>query len=148
MKNALSIVLLSFVIFTVSATSALAQTNMCNQRCDVDTDCGSGYRCYVGVCRLDLCPASSSCSCAGAVSATPVSTPKATAKPTATPTPTPTPKPTLAPKPTTTPKSTASPAATLKRSPKTGVSPLLLLVSVVGLYFLGVTLEKKSATSK
>ncbi len=130
MKKILLVTLLSVCSFAVFSTPTYAATNMCNQRCDVDTDCGSGYRCYVGVCRLDICPASSSCSCGSAVSATPTSTPKPV-------TPTATPKPTLAPKPTVTPKVTASGSGNLTHSPKTGVSTWTMAFAALALFAVG-----------
>lgn len=127
MKKIATFILFVTVFFTVSVSQASAQTNMCNQRCEFDADCGSGYSCYVGVCRLQACPASSSCACGSLVSPTPVSSPKATASATATP------KATIVAKPTGIPKATLS--ATLKNSPKTG-APSWVLAGMSGLLFV------------
>lgn len=151
-----TVLALTSVFFSYSA--AFAQ-GVCNQRCDVDQDCGQGYRCYVGVCRLQSCPASNTCACAGRATATPTPVPTAplitrpTAVPTQTATPTPavTPKPTLTPTPTPspTPKPTAtvlpsSSSATLKQSPKTGFGALELLTVAIFLFIVGNVLAHKN----
>lgn len=132
MKKILFLIALVICAAAVSPRIARAENNQCNQKCDVDTDCGSGYRCYVGVCRLDLCPASSSCSCASIATATPVATARPSASPAATL------------KPTTIPKPAASIAAKLKTSPKTGVSPLGLGLLALGAYCIGAQLYKQA----
>ena len=151
-----SLLALSFVLFGVSTVFA---QGVCNQRCDVDQDCGQGYRCYVGVCRLQSCPASNTCACAGKPTATPTPVPTAPliTRPTAVPTQTPTPTPTATPKPTATPTPTPSPtpkptatvlpstsSAALKQSPKTGFGALELLVVSFFLFIIGNVLAHKN----
>ncbi len=137
MKIVIAIITL-FLFTAFSVGSVSAQANMCNQRCEVDTDCGSGYSCYVGVCRLKLCPASSSCSCGTGVSPTPIASPKVTPQPTATPKATSTPKPTATPKPSASPKPTASVSATLTQTPKTGAASWVT-AGLAGILFLSGT---------
>lgn len=96
-----------FALGLTFVPTAFAQISMCNQSCDVDSDCGSSYRCYVGVCRLDACPAVSNCSCSGTQGA-PTSTPKAL------------PYRTPASTPAATQKNVASIAGSLSETPKTG----------------------------
>lgn len=131
MKKIIAAIFLTALFLTVSTRTSFAQTNMCNQRCDLDADCGSGYRCYVGVCRLDLCPAASSCTCASAVSTTPTATPKASNVPTATV------KPTSTPRPTATPKTIATKSATLTQTPKTGASSWVMAGIAISLFLAG-----------
>ncbi len=134
--------ILSLLLLAFSVTPVFAQANMCNQKCDVDSDCGSGYRCYVGVCRLNSCPAASTCVCtSGSATATPVSTPKASTTPTASPT----------AKPTASPTPIATTSATLKHTPKTGFESWLLAGGAFLLFGLGSALqgsEKLFATRK
>ncbi|MEP7166858.1 MAG: hypothetical protein ABI758_02690 [Candidatus Woesebacteria bacterium] len=133
---------LLFLLFSVAPV--YAQTNMCNQKCEVDGDCSSGYRCYVGVCRLNSCPSSSTCSCAaGTTSPTPAST----IRPTTTPKPTVSPSPKVSPSPT----PIASLSAKLKHSPKTGFETWLVAGGAIALFGVGSVLginEKVFATRK
>lgn len=125
-------IVLALILFCLSAVPASAQTNMCNQRCEVDSDCGNNYRCYVGVCRLDACPAISACNCAGT---TPTIVPVASVRPTATPTPLPTLKPSA------TPSATASSPAILKRTPQTGSQAFIVAGIAVAMYLVGTALQ-------
>lgn len=151
-----TVLALTFVFFSYSA--AFAQ-GVCNQRCDVDQDCGQGYRCYVGVCRLQSCPASNTCACTGRPTATPTPIPTAPliTRPTAVPTQTPSPTPTATPKPTATPTQTPTPtpkptatvlpstsSAALKQSPKTGFGALELLLVSFLLFIVGNLLAHKN----
>lgn len=86
MKN-LVVFCLVTVLGLLVAPAALAQAPICNMQCQVDQDCGTGYGCYVGVCRARNCVSDNRCSCYNAANVTP--TPKATPRTTATPSATP-----------------------------------------------------------
>lgn len=87
MKKALSILFLLLGSSLFFARPVDAATNICNASCQVNEDCGQGYRCYVGVCRNEQCPSSPACGCTSAT-AVPTATPKQTVTVTTTPTPT------------------------------------------------------------
>lgn len=108
------------------AGSVSADSIVCNKTCQVNEECGKGYRCYVGVCRAQACPSSSTCGCN-------------------TPTPTPIPSPTVTPVPTAQPKSTpvATTSGKIKETPKTGLSvsgfaSLAFALSFTGLILKGI----------
>jgi len=115
----------SFFLF---AKPVLADSNVCNKTCQVNEECGKGYRCYVGICRATSCPSSPNCEC---IVATPTPQPKAVEN--------------LRVESTPQPKATpiASPSSEIKNSPKTGASvPSLLFTSatlaVCGLIMKGI----------
>ena len=128
--------LIAVISFLAISTSVKADTLMCNHKCEVDSDCGSGYACYVGVCRLNACPAVSTCVCtAETKTATP--SPKVTTKPTATPKATAT----IVPNPT--PVATRS--AILKKTPTTGVNAWVLAGIAITMFVIGTRLSYFSA---
>lgn len=101
-----------------------ADSGVCNKSCQVNEDCGKGYRCYVGICRAVSCPSSPNCECVVAI----------------------TPSPTIKPQVTTQPKATpiASASSQIKKTPKTGISVPTLLFASVALAFSGLILKGMS----
>lgn len=123
------LLLFGIVMSLIVVRPVSADVGICNKTCQVNEECGQGYRCYVGVCRATACPSSQTCGCAP----TPAPTP-ATQVLKATPTPL--------------PKATpvASPSGTVKSAPKTGGSlPEMMMIATslicVGLLMRGVAVE-------
>lgn len=123
-----TVLLVSFLVVPLAS----ATESSCNLRCDFDSDCSAGYRCYVGVCRLDACPASSTCSC-GVAQSQQSPTPRPTTQ--STPTPTASLRPTSTASPSAKPLATT--AAQLKETPKTGFGVIELAILAVGLFLMG-----------
>lgn len=124
------LLLFGITAFLLSARSVSADSGVCNKTCQVNEDCGQGYRCYVGICRALSCPSSPNCECIG-VTPTPQAIPKIVEELRVTPTPL--------------PKATpiASPSSQIKKAPKTGVSlPAVWLVAglmgLTGLWLKGL----------
>lgn len=118
--------------FVASTHLVYADTNVCNKGCQVNEECGQGYRCYVGVCRALACPSSQTCGCAPV---TPAPTVQAQTQS----------KVTVTPVPKVTPVASAS--AKLKKSPKTGGSVPQVFVFAVTLAVLGLLLRGMAAES-
>ncbi len=119
MNRLVSFLLLFFGVFLVFPVGGVsAQVDRCNVRCEVDADCGGSYRCYTGVCRLNACPAVSTCICSATQSGT--TDQKKTVK--------------TIPSPT--PRAQATSSSTLAKTPKTGASEWVVAATA----FVGLTL--------
>lgn len=108
------------------ARPVFAQTSICNKACQVNEECGQGYRCYVGVCRALACPSSQTCGC---VLPTPTPLSQTTTSIKATPS--------VIPKAT----AVATVSAGLKKTPKTGGSVPQLFIIGMSLALIGLVLR-------
>ena len=69
---AVSIFFVSLFLLAPKAWAA----DVCNKTCQVNEDCGQGYKCFVGVCRLSACASSTNCVCSDSQpTPTPIATP-------------------------------------------------------------------------
>lgn len=110
-------------LFLTHPSRASAQIDRCSVRCEVDGDCGSGYRCFVGVCRLEACPAVANCQCSAVATST-VTTKKSTPQPVK--------------------KTIATHSASLEKSPRTGANEWILAFFALFLLLVGVGISKLS----
>lgn len=120
------LILLTLPAFLLIVKPAMAAGDTCNAKCDVNEDCGKGYKCYVGVCRAIACASSTTCSCS--VTATPVASATPIAQVIVS----------AAPVSKATPATTS---ATVKKAPKTGVSAPVLLLSALMMAAVGFKLQ-------
>src|SRR5260221_13749518 len=118
-------IVISSLVFVQSVS---ADSGICNKQCQVNEECGQGYRCYVGICRALACPSSQTCGCAPVT--TPVPTPKVATSILATPFPKATPM--------------ASVSAKIKKAPKTGGSYVGIFVMAIALSICGLCLRSYS----
>ncbi|PWU24102.1 hypothetical protein C5B42_00630 [Candidatus Cerribacteria bacterium 'Amazon FNV 2010 28 9'] len=124
MKKALLISIFS-LFSLVFAAPVFAADITCNNRCQVDQDCGAGYGCFVGVCRAVACPSSTTCGCAPAATTTPVVTPLPIIQ---------------IIQPTSTPKATiiATASARVQKTPTTGFDGMSVVELALGSGVMGL----------